>query len=81
MANAPGSYTNVFEYVDFIKNTIASGDCETVDSDTAQDQDGLDNVQDIAKEVVDKNDTKIENRNQEISVNETNDTLLVSVDT
>ena len=26
--NAPGSYTNVFKYIDFIQNTIASGNCE-----------------------------------------------------
>ena len=98
MTNAPGSYTNVFEYVDFIKNTIASGDCETVDpdangkmqrhakaahatKDTAQDKDGLENVQDVAKEVVDKNYTKIEYGNQEIYVNGTNNTLPVSGDT
>ena len=27
MKNAPGAYTNVFMYLDFIKATIASGDC------------------------------------------------------
>ena len=27
MKNAPGAYTNVFMYLDFIKATIAPGDC------------------------------------------------------
>ena len=26
--NAPGSYTNVFKYIDFIKTTIESGNCD-----------------------------------------------------
>ena len=26
--NAPGSYTNVFKYIDFIQTTIAPGNCK-----------------------------------------------------
>ena len=26
--NAPGAYTNIFQYIDFIKTTVAPGDCQ-----------------------------------------------------
>ena len=32
--NAPGSYTNVFKYIDFIQNTIVSGNCEVLSNGT-----------------------------------------------
>ena len=39
--NAPGSYTNVFKYIDFIQNTISSGNCEVQTSPNVSDTTAL----------------------------------------